>query len=133
MSLLRDLLVLGVALLPLGCFAAAADCVERGRAVYAKCSVCHPIDESAGHGAAPNLHAIVDMPVGKQEGWKYSRALRESTDTWTKENLLAFLESPMAVYPGTSMAFAGLKKEQDWEVIYCYLAAEAGENQEEIE
>jgi cytochrome c len=121
------------ALLPNVPIAAADECAERGKAVYAKCSVCHPIDAGAGHAAAPNLHGIVDMPVGKQEGWKYSRALRKSEDSWTKENLLAFLESPMTAYPGTSMAFAGLKKAGDRKDIYCYLAAQAGENREEIE
>ncbi len=127
MNVRRSALVLAV-LLPLTQPAAAGECVERGKAVYAKCSVCHPIDADAGHGVAPNLYGIVELPVGKQEGWKYSRELRKSTDTWTKEQLLAFLESPMTVYPGTSMAFAGLKKPGDREDIYCYLAAEADQH-----
>ena len=38
-----------------------------------------------------------------------------------------FLESPLEVYPGIRMAFAGLKKEKDQADLICYLKEHTGE------
>ncbi len=101
---------------------AGADCdPEQGKAIYEKCLVCHPIEAGKAHGVAPNLYGIVDKPIGKQKGFKYSKALRKSDKVWTRENLDAFLAFPMQVFPGTSMAFAGLKNGEEREQILCYL------------
>jgi len=95
-----------------------------GEKMFQKCVVCHSSEEGAGHSVGPNLHGLIDRPIGKVEGFKFSRALRKSEGSWTVEALDAFLQSPMEVYPRTSMAFAGLKKENDRQAVICYLSAE---------
>ena len=53
--------------------------------------------------------------------------MRKSVDIWTAELMDIFLESPLEVYPGIRMAFAGLKKEKDRADLICYLKEHAGE------
>ncbi len=44
-------------------------------------------------------------------GYKYSNALKgKSGETWSYDNLDAFLAKPKGWAPGTKMAFAGLEK-----------------------
>ena len=103
----------------------AEECNEPGGKVWAKCSVCHSLDAADGHGVAPNLSGIVGKTVGKQPGFRYSRDLRKATATWDEGHLSDFLASPWDVYPGTSMAFAGLKKADDRENIICFMKENA--------
>jgi len=107
---------------------AACD-ITRGERIYQKCAICHNLDNSGGHHlAGPNLYNILGRPVGKVPGFKFSRKLRKSEDIWTAELMDLFLESPLEVYPGTRMAFAGLKKEKDRADLICYLERHANEN-----
>lgn len=103
--------------------------ITRGERIYQKCAVCHNLDAGGGHHlAGPNLHNILGRPVGKVPGFKFSRKLRKSEDTWTAELMDTFLESPLEVYPGIRMAFAGLKKEKDRADLICYLKEHASDN-----
>ena len=96
--------------------------VERGKKIYQKCAVCHTLDSTGNHLAGPNLYQLIGRPVGKVDGFKFSRKLRKSEDTWTADHLDSFLESPLEFYPGIRMAFAGLRKAEDRADIICYLA-----------
>jgi len=97
--------------------------VDNGRALYSKCAVCHNYDRSQAHGVVgPNLYQIVGRQVGKIEGYKFSSSMRKSTDTWSVELLDEFLKAPMAVYPRTRMAFAGLGNPQDRADLICFMA-----------
>jgi cytochrome c len=40
---------------------------------------------------------------------------------WTEEVLFKYLEAPLTFMPGTKMAFAGLKDEQDRKDVIAYL------------
>ena len=103
--------------------------ISRGERIYQKCAVCHNRDNSGEHHlAGPNLYKILGRPVGKVAGFKFSRKLRKSEDIWTAELMDVFLESPLEVYPGIRMAFAGLKKEKDRADLICYLEKHANEN-----
>lgn len=103
--------------------------ITRGERIYQKCAVCHNLDNSGGHHlAGPNLYKILGRPVGKIPGFKFSRKLRKSEEIWTAELMDVFLESPLEVYPGIRMAFAGLKKEKDRADLICYLEKHADEN-----
>ena len=62
-----------------------------------------------------NLFDIVGAPMGRIEGFAYSFALRQRRDeggVWTCDILDAFLLSPQAAVPGTSMGFTGLRDEE---------------------
>jgi cytochrome c len=47
------------------------------------------------------------------EGFNYSPAFQSLDGEWTYAELFAFLEQPSVFAPGTTMAFAGLPREQD--------------------
>jgi len=96
----------------------------RGEKLFQKCAVCHSFDASGANGpTGPNLHGVIGREVGQVEGYKFSGALRKSGDVWSNAHLDAFLAQPMAMYPRTRMAFAGLKKERDRADVICFIAS----------
>jgi cytochrome c len=50
------------------------------------------------------------------------RTVAESGHVWTIENLTAYITNPKAVVPQGSMAFAGLRNEQQLKDLLAYLA-----------
>jgi cytochrome c len=53
--------------------------------------------------------------------------LEEKGGTWNDESLEVFLKNPMKDVPGTVMAFAGFKKEEDRKQIICHLRSASGQ------
>ena len=98
---------------------ASAD-VASGAKVFKKCAACHKVEEGA-NATGPYLYGVVGRPIDAVEGFGYSEALLQVGDTWTPEALFTFLESPRKAAPGTSMSFAGLKKETDRVDLIAYL------------
>lgn len=94
--------------------------IAAGEKVFRKCKACHKLEEGA-NGVGPNLYAIVGRQIASVDGFNYSDAL-PADQTWTPENLMAFLEKPKDFAPGTKMSFAGLRKEEDRINIVGYLA-----------
>lgn len=114
------------ALLPVLLLATAApafaDDAEAGAKVFNKCKACHAADEEKNK-VGPHLVGIIDRPVASVEGFKYSdamKALGEAGDVWSVEALTEYLRAPKKVVPGTKMAFAGLRKEEDEENLIAY-------------
>jgi len=100
---------------------AAADAAA-GEKVFAKCKACHKVDGSNGTG--PYLNAVVDRAKASATGFGYSAALTGmASDTWTAENLNAFLTNPKTYAPGNKMSFAGLPKPTDRANLIAYLAS----------
>ena len=100
---------------------AAADAAA-GEKVFAKCKACHKLDGADGTG--PHLNGVVDRAKASIAGFGYSEALvAMAADTWTPENLDAFLTDPKGYAPGTKMSFAGLPKAEDRANLIAYLAA----------
>lgn len=101
---------------------AAAD-PAKGEAVFKKCSACHKVDGTDGTG--PHLNGVVDRPKAAVAGFGYSEAILAVADqTWTPENLDAFLENPKGYMPGTKMAFSGLPKAEDRANLIAWLATQ---------
>ena len=99
---------------------ASADAAA-GEKVFGKCKACHKMDGTNGTG--PHLDGVVNRAKAAVEGFSYSEVLKSMAgDTWTPENLYAFLESPKGYAPGTKMAFAGLPKPEDRANLIAYLA-----------
>ncbi|MEY8842644.1 cytochrome c family protein [Cribrihabitans sp. XS_ASV171] len=98
---------------------ASAD-VGKGASVFKKCSACHKTEQGA-NATGPYMYGVVGRDIGSVEGFGYSSAMAEQEGAWTPEALYAFLEKPSAAVPGTSMSFAGLRKETDRVNVIAYL------------
>ena len=105
---------------PSGCEPQKAD---RGQSLFSQCAICHQIDPERGNATGPNLAHVYGRTVGGVEGFKYSPALRNSSEAWTAEHLDAFLASPGTTYPGMRMAFAGIPDPEDRASLICFLAS----------
>jgi len=111
---------------PIGALLAAADAAA-GEKVAKKCTACHSFDEGGANKVGPALYDIVNRPIGGHGGFGYSEVLAAmSSDTWTFENLNAFLLKPKDFAPGTKMSFAGLKKTDDRANLLAYLRSLSG-------
>lgn len=102
---------------------AAAD-VAAGEKVFAKCKTCHKMDGTDGTG--PHLNGVVGRAKASSSGFGYSEALTAmAADSWTPDNLNAFLTNPKGYAPGTKMSFAGLPKVEDRANLVAWLATSA--------
>ena len=95
--------------------AAQAQNADAGRTVFNQCRACHTIDAGGRNGVGPNLHGIVGRRAASIEGFRYSanmRTLGEGGLTWTAENLNRYLTNPKDLVPQGSMAFAGIRNDE---------------------
>ena len=111
---------------PIGPLLASADAAS-GQAVAKKCATCHTFDDGGKNKIGPNLWNIVNRAIGSHDGFSYSNTLMEkASESWTYEDLNAFLAKPKDWAPGTKMSFAGLKKAQDRADLILYLRSLSG-------
>lgn len=95
-----------------------------GEKVFKKCMACHAVGEDAKNKVGPILNGVMGAKIAHIDEFKYSKALmekHEAGETWTDENMAAWLASPKEFAKGTKMAFAGLKKEQEIADVIAYL------------
>ena len=118
-------IVFAAAMLLAGTAAAVAQDAEAGKAVFAKCGVCHKIGEGAAHALGPNLTCVAGRKAGTAEGYAYSEATKASGLDWSDEKLLAWMEADDKVIPGNKMLFpAGVKDEGDRANLLAYIKSE---------
>lgn len=113
----------GTALLWFSAPASAQDAAA-GQRVFNQCRACHTIDKGGRNGVGPNLHGIVGRAAGQREGFRYSPNMRELAEgglVWTEENLDKYLTNPKSLVPRGSMAFAGIRNEQQRKDLIAYL------------
>jgi cytochrome c2 len=88
----------------------------------AMCMGCHQSVDGLSHRIGPDLFGIVGRGIGDAQGFdEYSNVLRASKDTWTRENLDAYLKDPQAFAPGTTMAFGGIADDEQRAELIKYL------------
>jgi len=111
-----------LALAPLG--SAVAQDADAGQRVFNTCRACHNINQGGRSGVGPALYGVWGRAAGAVEGFRYSAPMRaKATEglTWTAENMRAYLADPKALIPGGSMAFAGVRNEQQLNDLLAFL------------
>ena len=97
---------------------------EEGAEVFKKCRACHDVGPDAKNKVGPLLNDIIGRKAGTIDGFAYSEANKAAGAkglTWTEDVMLKYLENPLTFMPGTKMAFAGLKDEQDRKDLIAFL------------
>lgn len=102
---------------------ALLDAVDHGRQLFAQCVLCHA--PSRDNAVAPSLTGIVGRQIAADAAYDlYSPALRrfaQSEAIWSADLLDAFLRSPRALVPGTTMGFDGFDAADDRAALLEYL------------
>ncbi|UTW58710.1 cytochrome c family protein [Kordiimonas sp. SCSIO 12603] len=99
---------------------ASAD-AAKGARQFAKCKACHTVEKGGRNGTGPNLYGIIGRSVAADDTFKYSSVLGGANQIWTWELMDQWLTSPKNTFKGTSMGFAGIKKEQQRADLMAYL------------
>ena len=107
----------------LGALILGADLARGERSFKAKCASCHTIDQGGANGTGPNLYATMGAAKQSHTGFNYSGALGNTEGDWSWERMDAWLENPSSYARGTSMAFAGLKRDEERAAVLAYLAS----------
>lgn len=95
---------------------------DRGRLVFGSCRTCHYPDAFMGHNNGPNLSGIFGKVAGKQSGFQYySEFFKQAEFVWTPQLLFTWLESPMVMFPESSMMSRGVPDPQDRADLIAYL------------
>lgn len=94
---------------------------EKGETAARRCVACHTFDAGGANRVGPNLHGIVGRALAAHEGFAYSDAMKNKGGEWGYEELDAFLVAPRRFVPGTSMAFAGIRRADERADLILYL------------
>ena len=99
-----------------------------GKTVFNKCRACHDATGDKNK-VGPNLATVMGRTAGTLEsfGRKYSKAMIAAGEgglVWDEATLALYLAAPKAKVPGTNMAFAGLKKDDEIANVIAYLKAD---------
>ena len=119
LRMLRVGLVL-VALAVVSSLAQAQD-VGAGEKSFNKCRACHQVGETAKNGVGPPLNGLFGRKSGSYDGYSYTEANKTSGITWDDAVFSEYIKDPKAKIPGTKMAFAGIKNEQEIKDLTAFL------------
>ncbi|WP_158925001.1 cytochrome c family protein [Acidisphaera sp. S103] len=106
---------------PIAPLLAKADVATGEASVKKLCSSCHSFNEGGKAIVGPNLYNVVGGPHAHMEGFNYSAGMKAKTGPWTFDELNEWLHQPSAYVPGTRMAFAGIKNDQERADVIDYL------------
>jgi cytochrome c len=99
--------------------AAWAQDAESGKQVFAACAPCHAPDQN---GVGPKLGGVLNRAAGSVEGFRYSRAIKNSGIVWDEKSLDAYLAEPQKLVPGNLMPFSGIADAGKRRDLIAYLA-----------
>ena len=107
----------------LGALLLGADLARGERSFKAKCASCHTVEQGGPNGTGPNLYGTVGATKQGHTDFGYSGALGNTEGDWSWERLDTWLENPSSYARGTSMAFAGVKRDDERASVLAYLAS----------
>jgi len=107
----------------LGALLLGADLSRGERSFKAKCASCHTVEQGGTDGTGPNLYGTLGATKQSHAGFNYSGALGNTEGDWSWDQMDAWLENPGSYARGTSMAFAGLKRDDERASVLAYLAS----------
>ncbi|MCV0395736.1 MAG: cytochrome c family protein [Rhizobiaceae bacterium] len=122
----HSLLIAFLVLLPAG--RAAAQDIDSGKKLFARCAACHNAETTANK-VGPHLNGVIGRAAAAVEGFNYSPAMKQAAAgglVWDDAALHEYLANPKAKVPGTKMVFPGLKKEKEIDDLLAYLASVSG-------
>jgi cytochrome c len=93
-----------------------------GKASFNKCLACHAIGEGAKNKVGPELNGLDGRKSGTAEGYSYSDANKNSGITWNEAQFKEYIKDPKAKIPGTKMAFAGIKSENEINNLWAFVS-----------
>ena len=94
---------------------------DNGKALFARCAICHKVAKDGGNGLGPNLFGVGGRKAGTVAGFNYSVAMKTSGITWTGDKLAAYIADPKGTVKGNRMAFAGLPNQTQAHDVAAYL------------
>ena len=120
---IRPLSLLALSLILAAPTLAHAQDATAGEKVFkSQCSICHAV--AAGKNmVGPSMSGIVGRKAGTVAGFRYTDANKNSGLTWDSATLDRYLTNPRAAVPGTTMAYAGVKADQQRADLIAYLAS----------
>lgn len=126
MTIVRNFagLTIAVAALTATPVLAQAGDVAKGKAVFARCALCHDV-KPGPKKMGPNLAGLFGRTSGTVAGFTYSPAMQKAKIRWDAKTLDTFLTKPSGLVPGNRMAFAGVPQAADRANLIAYLKAEA--------
>ncbi|KAH9037317.1 cytochrome c-like domain-containing protein [Lactarius hengduanensis] len=106
-----------------------------------RCAQCHTVGTGEGHKVGPqssrvcrfglfcvgtrtdvrDVASLLGRHTGQASGFKYTEANKKKAIVWGEDTLFEYLANPKKYIPGTTMAFAGFKKEKDRNDVIAYL------------
>lgn len=104
--------------------------IEAGERVARRCAACHTFEQGGANGTGPNMWGVLGRTVASVSGFNYSSAMREYGSDgrqWLYQNMYDYLEAPRRYVEGTSMAFAGLRSQEDRINLLAYMNSMSGD------
>lgn len=101
---------------------ASADAAKGADYFGKKCAVCHDATSGGPNKVGPNLFGVMGRKVASHAGFNYSEGMKKHADrSWSVEEMNQFQYAPRKWVPGTIMAYAGNKKDEDRANLIAYL------------
>ena len=95
---------------------------ERGERIFnQQCKTCHTLEKGGASLIGPNLFGMFGQKAGAGQGFAHSEAMTKSGIVWDDKTVAEYLKDPKGRVPGTKMAHAGLKRQEQLDDVIAYL------------